>query len=140
MVYRNPLLADKRARKRVELLQATEKELDKIVKATQRSRRPPRGAKNIGLRAGKHLNRFKMGKHFRLEITENTFGYERKTENIASEAALDGIHIVRTSVPQSSLEPEETVRAYNNTVHLRCGRYRSSFPRGNDERGFLRRW
>lgn len=112
VVCRNPFLADKRARKRVELLQATEKELDKIVKATRRSRRPLRGAKDIGLRVGRHLNRFKMGKHFRLKITEDTFGYERKTENIAAEAALDGIYIVRTSVSESSLGPEESVRAY----------------------------
>jgi transposase len=112
VVCRNPLLADERARKREELLQATEKELDKIVAATRRSRRPLRGEKHIGLRVGKHLNRFKMGKHFRLEITDHAFGYERKTENIAAEAALDGIYIVRTSVPRASLGPEQTVRAY----------------------------
>jgi transposase len=112
VVCRNPLLAVERARKREELLRATEKELNKIVAATQRSQRPLRGQKKIALRVGKHLNQFKVGKHFHLEITDTTFRYERNPERIAEEAALDGIYIVRTSVPRASLGPEQTVRAY----------------------------
>ena len=81
----NPLLAEERARKRPELLAATEKQLEKIAAATQRPKRPLRGKQNIGLRAGKILNRYKMGKHFQLRIEENSFHYERKTANIERE-------------------------------------------------------
>jgi transposase len=109
---RNPLLAEERARKRKELLAATEEELDRIVAATGRSKNRLRGQDQIGLRAGKVLNRFKMGKHFRLEISTDSFRYQRDDEAIAAEAALDGIYIVRTSLPADTLKAEQTVRAY----------------------------
>jgi hypothetical protein len=112
VVCSNPLLAAERARKREELPQATEKELNNIVAATERAKRPLRGKDKIGLRVGKVLNRFKMGKHFRIDITDHTFRYERDAEKIAEEAALDGIYIVRTSVPDTVLDAEKTVRAY----------------------------
>ncbi len=108
----NPLLAEQRTRKRHELLAATEKELDKLVAATQRARRPLRGADNIGLRVGKVLGRYKVGKHFVVTITEDGFTYQRDTEKIEAEAALDGIYVVRTSVEAETLGPNETVRAY----------------------------
>ena len=111
---RNPLLAAERTKNREELLQATELELDKIVAAVQREKRPLKGAANIGLRVGKVLNRFKMAKHFRLEITENGFNYERDTVHIAAEAALDGIYVIRTSVSHELFEAGETVRAYKS--------------------------
>jgi hypothetical protein len=111
---RNPLLADERARKREELLQATQLELDKIIAAVERSKRPLKGAANIGLRVGKVLNRFKMAKHFYLEIADNSFSYKRNEDNIAAEAALDGIYVIRTSVSQELLDSQETVRAYKN--------------------------
>jgi hypothetical protein len=91
----NPLLAEERARKRPELLAATEKQLEKIAAATRRPKRPLRGKHNIGLRAGKILHRYKMGKHFKLRIEEDSFHYERKTENIEREQALDGIYVTR---------------------------------------------
>jgi transposase len=109
---RNPLLAEERARKREDLLQATEKELDKIVAATQRDKRRLKGKGRIGLRVGKVLNRYKVGKHFKLKITEEGLWYERATEKIAAEAALDGVYVIRTSVPAETLKAEETVRAY----------------------------
>ena len=109
---RNPWLAEERARKRKELLAATEEELDRIVAATGRSKNRLRGQDQIGLRAGKVLNRFKMGKHFRLEISTDSFRYQRDDEAIAAEAALDGIYIVRTSLPADTLKAEQTVRAY----------------------------
>jgi len=112
VVCRNPFLAEERARKREELLQATEKGLDKIVAATRRAQRRLRGKDKIGQRVGKYLNRFKVGKHFRIEISDDAFHYERKAEQIAAEAALDGIYIVRTSVPKEALGSEQTVRAY----------------------------
>jgi len=109
---RNPWLAEERARKRKELLAATEEELDRIVAATGRSKNRLRGQDQIGLRAGKVLNRFKLGKHFRLEISTDSFRYQRDDEAIAAEAALDGIYIVRTSLPADTLKAEQTVRAY----------------------------
>ena len=109
---RNPLLAEERSQKREELLRATEKKLDEIVAATRRVRRPLRGAAEIGLRVGAVVNKQRMAKHFRLEITDKGFSYERDTENIASEAALDGLYVIRTSVPAGELPAEETVRAY----------------------------
>jgi len=108
----NPLLAEKRTHKRQELLAATEKELKKVVSATQRARRPLRGADRIGLRVGKVLGRRKVGKHFVVTITEDGFTYRRNTEKIEAEAALDGIYVVRTSVEAEALDADETVRAY----------------------------
>ena len=112
VVCRNPLLAAERRQKRQELLAATERELEKIAVAVGRQRRPLRGADKIGLRVGKVMNRFKVAKHFRIEITEESFRYERDEEKIAQEAALDGIYVIRTSVPAEALDAETTVRAY----------------------------
>lgn len=115
---RNPFLAQERGRKREELLQATEKQLDKIVQATQRQKRRLKGKERIGLRVGKVLGRFKMAKHFRLRITDDSFAYERNTERIAREAAVDGIYIIRTSVGAETLSAEQTVRAYKSLAHV----------------------
>lgn len=108
----NPLLRKERARKREALSHATEHELDKIVRATQRRRRALHGASAIGLRVGGVLGRFKMAKHFETTITETTFGYARKTDAIAQEARLDGIYVIRTSVPEPLLDAGATVSAY----------------------------
>ena len=91
IVCKNPLMAVRRAKKRQALLEATEHELNKIVTATERSRRPLKGEAPIGLRVGKVLHRFKMAKHFRLDIREAGFSYARDEVKIAEEAALDGI-------------------------------------------------
>ncbi|GAG00028.1 unnamed protein product, partial [marine sediment metagenome] len=112
MVCKNPMLAQERARKREDLLQATERDLDKIVEATRRPKRRLRGQDRIGLRVGKVLGRFKVPKHFRVTITEDGFAYERHAERIAQEAALDGIYVIRTSLPAETLNAEQTVRAY----------------------------
>lgn len=109
---RNPLLAEERKRKRKELLEATQKQLDKIVAATQRNRKPLRGRKEIGLAVGKILGRYKMGKHFRLFIEDDGFRCERKEDNIEREAALDGIYVIRTSVPAETLSSEKVVGCY----------------------------
>ena len=112
MVCRNPLLAEARARKRDELLQATEALLDPIVVATKRKKRRLKGADKIGVRVGKVVGQYKMAKHFELEIEENSFGYRRTPESIAAEAALDGLYVVRTSLAETQLDAEGTVRAY----------------------------
>ena len=112
MVCRNPLLAEDRRRTREELLSATEKLLEPVVKATGRKRKPLRGEKDIGLRVGKLINKYKVAKHFKLTITDKSFQYERKEEQIQAEAALDGFYVVRTSVPADDLSSEKTVGAY----------------------------
>ena len=108
----NPLLAEERSRKRKELLEATQKQLDKIVAATQRKKKPLRGRKEIGLAVGRILGRYKMGKHFRLFIEDDRFRCERKPDNIEREAALDGIYVIRTSVPVQTLSSEKVVGCY----------------------------
>ena len=112
MVCRNPLLAERRARKREELLRATEELLDAVVAATRRCKGPLKGADKIALRVGKVVGKYKMAKHFELDIGERAFGYARKADGIAAEAALDGIHIVRTSLPADELGAAAAVAAY----------------------------
>lgn len=114
VVCRNPLLAEERARKREELLLATEKALEKIAVATKRPRNPLRGKDQIGLRVGKQINHYKVGKHFILEIEEQRFSYRRDQEKIAAEAALDGLYVIRTSLTEEALDAESTVRAYKD--------------------------
>ena len=115
---KNPLLEAERARKREDLLQATERELEKIAAATRRDKRALRGRDQIGLRVGKVLGRFKMAKHFALTITDTAFTYHRKPETIAAEAALDGIYVLRTSVPAEVLGARDTVRAYKDLAKV----------------------
>ena len=114
IVCRNPYLAAERTRKRQELLEATEKELEKIVRATGREKRRLKGKENIALRVGKVFNHYKMQKHFIITITDDSFSYERDEQSIRSEAALDGIYVIRTSVGADRLDAEGTVRAYKS--------------------------
>ena len=114
IAWRNPLLAAERARKREALLQATERELDTIVQATTRPKRRLTGEAAIALRVGQVRKRFKMGKHFHIEITDAQLRYTRDTQRIAAEAALDGVYVVRTSVSGETLSPERTVGAYKS--------------------------
>lgn len=118
IVCRNPLLAAERARKREELLAATERLLDKTVTATRRTRNPLRGKAEIGLRVGREINRFKMGKHFDLTIEEDSFSYARHEAKIAAEAALDGLYVIRTNVPGDELDAVQTVAAYKNLSNV----------------------
>ena len=109
---RNPALAAERTRKRGELLAATETELDKITAATRRERQPLRGKDTIGLRAGKVINTFKMAKHFTITITEDSFTFCRNEDTITAEAALDGIYVLRTSLPADTLTDDNVVLRY----------------------------
>lgn len=109
---RNPLMADRRARKRQDLLAATEKQLDKIIEATKREKNPLRGKDKIGVRVGKVVGKYKMEKHFGLEITDESFSYKRREDKIAEEAALDGIYVIRTSVPAEEMTAEKSVKIY----------------------------
>ena len=112
IVCRNERLAEERARKREALLQATEALLAPIAAATQRQSQRLSGKERIGVRVGKVIGKYKMAKHFELDITETAFRLHRKADAIATEAALDGLYIVRTSVPATELDAEHTVRAY----------------------------
>ena len=112
MVCRNPLLAEQRARKREDLLVATEALLAPIAAATQRAKRRLQGQDRIALRVGKVINQYKMAKHFELTITDESFTYRRQVESIAAEAALDGLYVVRTSLGEDALSAADTVRAY----------------------------
>jgi transposase len=101
-------------RKRRELLDATERELRRIVQAVGRTRNPLRGKERIGLRVGAVLNRYKVGKHFDLRITDEAFSFTRNQQRIDAEATLDGIYVVRTSLPAETLGAEQTVVAYKS--------------------------
>ena len=114
LVCRNPLLAAERARKRLDLLASTERELDKVGAATRRENRPLRGTDAIAVRADRALRRYKVGKHFDTTVTEDGFRYTRNEGRIAEEAALDGIYVIRTNVPADELPAEEAVRSYKS--------------------------
>jgi hypothetical protein len=109
---RNPALAAERARKREALLLATETELENIAAATRRARRPLRGQDKIALRVGKVINRHKVAKHFTTEIDEDAFRFTRDQDKIAAEAALDGIYVLRTSLPEPTLGHDDVVLRY----------------------------
>jgi len=106
------VLAAQRTRKRDDLLAATEKELEKIAAATHRARRPLRGRETIGMRVGKVINHYKMAKHFTIEITDEAFTFSRKSDQINAEAALDGIYVLRTSLPEHTLAGDDVVLRY----------------------------
>jgi hypothetical protein len=110
IVCRNPLVAADRARKREELLAATERGLQQIAERVQRG--TLQGADQIGLAVGPALKRYRVKKHFDIQITDTSFSFARKTDQIAAEADLDGIYVLRTSLPTKTLEPGDVVRAY----------------------------
>jgi transposase len=113
---RNPFLAAERARKRAELLAATEANLEKVKTAVDSGRLRDPG--KIGLRAGRVANRHKMAKHFDLEIAEGSFAFSRKEDAITEEAELDGIYVVRTSLGQETMAAPDVVRTYKSLANL----------------------
>ncbi len=121
IVCRNPDLAAERTRKRSELIAATEKELAKVQATTLRKRAPLRGKDQIGLKVGAVLNRRHMAKHFELNIADTSFAFSRKTEAIAAEAALDGIYVIRSSLPKDGFPAAAVVLAYKGLSHAERG-------------------
>jgi Transposase DDE domain len=113
---RNPALATERARKRDELLAATEVELDKIVRLVEAGKL--KGAAKIGVRVGKVAGKYRVAKHFDLQITDTTFSYARHHDQIAAEAALDGSYVVRTSVAAGYLDAAGVVEAYKRLANV----------------------
>jgi Transposase DDE domain len=114
VVCRNPLLAAERARKRAELLAATEKDLARLQARVQRARNPLRGAAAIGQALGAVFGQRKLAKHFITTITDHSFSFTRNEAAIAAEAALDGIYVVRTNLPAAQADAAATVRAYKS--------------------------
>ena len=112
IVCRNPLVGSQRARKREDLLAATETDLAQIAHRVDHG--TLLGADQIGLAVGPALKRYRMRKHFQITITDTTFTYTRNTDTINAEAALDGFYILRTSLTQSDLAVGDVVRAYKN--------------------------
>jgi len=110
VVCRNPALAAERARKREALLAETEAALATVARLVERGRL--RSAAAIGLRAGRVVNAKKMAKHVELDIADGHFAYRRQTQAIAQEAALDGLYVVRTSVPAERLDTAAVVETY----------------------------
>jgi transposase len=113
---RNPALADERARKRQALLAATEKDLAKIATSVQAGRLT--GADKIGERIGKVIGKHKVAKHFLREVTDFTFTYRRDEDKINTEAALDGIYVIRTSTTSKTLDSTEVVTSYKNLKYV----------------------
>jgi transposase len=109
---RNPALAAERARKRSELLDATESELGAIATAVSRDKRPLRGKDKIALRVGKVVNRYKMAKHFEVVIEDDRLSLSRRHDEIDAEASLDGIYVIRTNVAEERLDAPGAVTAY----------------------------
>jgi transposase len=114
IVCRNPDLAKERARKREDLLQATERKLETIHKAVERTRRPLRGTAAIARKVGLALDRRHMAKHFAIDIADNRLTFARKSEAIVAEAALDGLYAVRTPVSAERLNDTAAVGAYKS--------------------------
>ncbi len=118
VVCRNPLLADERARKRSALLDATEQKLAHIQAQVRRARKPLRGKDKIGLAVGAVRDRYKMAKHFAITITEGDLAFERKTAEIAAEAALDGIYVLRTNLAAEALDATGVVTGYKQLAQV----------------------
>jgi hypothetical protein len=113
---RNPALATQRARKRLALLEATDTELTKIVAAVVAGRLA--GAGKIGVRVGKVVGRYKMAKHYTLDIAEDTFAFTRNEDQITAEAALDGLYVIRTTVAAEVMDSAKVVATYKSLARV----------------------
>lgn len=113
---RNEELGTHRARKRLEMLNATIDELAKVQSMVQRGKLKGKG--KIGVRAGRVINKFKMAKHFALEIRDGHFSYHIKQDSVSAEAALDGIYVIRTSVAEESIPRDDVVRHYKRLTRV----------------------
>ena len=114
----NPQLQERRRHKREALLVKTEEALQRLASAVARRRKKPFKREEIGLKAGRLLNRWKMAKHFRLTITDGLLVWERRVEAIAAEETLDGIYVIRTSEPARRMSAEDGVRNYKRLTQV----------------------
>lgn len=113
---RNPALAEHRKHKRENLLEATEEKLETLAASAAAGR--VKGAGNIGVKVGKVLGKYNMAKHYLLTITDTSFSYERNQESIAREAGLDGIYVIRTNLPEASMDADTAVRTYKSLANV----------------------
>lgn len=113
---RNPELAKLRAHKRQSLIEATKAELDKVRNMVEKGKL--KGKDTIGVRIGKVVNKYKVAKHLELIIEDDNFTYSLNEHSVSDEAALDGIYIVRTSLPQERMSPEDAVRNYKSLSNV----------------------
>jgi hypothetical protein len=113
---RNPVLAAERARKREDLLAATEKLLTPLIARVQAGRLT--GAAQIGVEVGKVISKYKTGKHFTVTITDDSLAVTRRQDQIGAEAALDGFYVLRTPVPAAELDGPGVVAAYKNLKYV----------------------
>jgi hypothetical protein len=118
VVCRNAELAVERSRKREDLLAATERDLSRIAMATRRKRRPLRGKAEIGLQVGAVIDKHKMAKHFEIAITDDSFTYHRREAAIATEARLDGLYVIRTSLSAEAMSAAEAVASYKSLAQV----------------------
>jgi hypothetical protein len=118
IVCRNPALAEERQRKRADLLEATEQDLAHLQARVRRERKPLRGSAAIGKAVGALLNRRKVGKHFQITISDDDLHVERDQQAIATEAALDGFYVLRTSLSAKAMTATDTVSAYKSLARL----------------------
>jgi transposase len=109
---RNPALQKLRAHKREALLEATIKDLEKIRSRTTQAKRRLKGRDKIGVAVGRVINKHKMAKHFTLDIKDDGFEFVRRHEEIADEAGLDGIYVIRTSLTATQMSADDSVRSY----------------------------
>jgi transposase len=114
----NPIRAEEQVRKREELLALTEKGLQKVAEACQREKKPLKGVAEIGLRTGAALGKYKMAKFFSIRVHECGVSWHRKAEALAKDASMDGIYVIRTSVPKEILEAEKAVLAYKRLAKV----------------------
>jgi hypothetical protein len=114
----NPLLAAERRRKRQELLEATEADLDKIAREVRRRTEKPLSAAEIGIKVGRVVYRRKMKKHFELTIEDGAFSFSRRRAEIEREEQLDGIYVIRTSQPKEEISDEDAVRHYKSLANV----------------------
>jgi hypothetical protein len=116
VVCRNPLVAERRARKREALLQATITELEKVKGMVARG--SLKNKDKIGVRVGRVVNKYKVAKHFQLTIDDRRFSYRLLEEKVAAEAAVDGLYVIRTSLSEERLSAEDTVRYYKDLAKV----------------------
>jgi hypothetical protein len=111
-------MAEDGARQREELLVLTEKGLQKVADACTRKRDPLQGTATIGLKTGAVLGQFKMGKYFSIRVSDYSVSWHRKAENLAKDAAMDGIYVIRTSVAQEVMDAEKAVLTYKGLAKV----------------------
>jgi transposase len=115
---RNPALAERRAHKRRALLEATTRQLALIQARVTRAKNPLRGEAKIGLCVGRVINRYKVAKHVTVEIDDDRFDFRINEDSVLAEAALDGLYVIRSSLPDAEMNADDLVRSYKQLANV----------------------